>query len=448
MKLPTKRDEAWRFTDLSQIYTNSHSTTSEKESEIEEEEDDEQFSTTTKYTKDEMMNHISECLWDIADGQQMVFVDGKFNAELSNLSNLPEDILAGSVQELFGDNNDNGNKRSMPEDLYKTLLWQPEIGVRHTLAAGSLPFAALNQACLKDAACIVIPEKYHLEKPIQILNVGTHQGNNSPTISFPRLHVIGRRRSSSSIIQSYTSIGEGVHLCNAITTFMVELRAQLKHYYVQEGSFDENYQHIDAVNVNVRKASDYQNVIVNMGGNLGRINFEATMNGTLANVETEGLTVTGTRQYLDTHSYIHHTRKEATSNMYQCNIASDESHCVFRGRMKLEGSAQKVKADQLTRSIMLTDECTVDAMPTLEVCAEDVECTHGATIADIDDQDAFYLQSRGIPRTEAKALLMLAFARKVYDKLPDTKLQERIFQRLRAVTPDSDFRRDRDYSSI
>ena len=110
--------------------------------------------------------------------------------------------------------------------------------------------------------------------------------------------------------------------------------------------------------------------------------------------------MTSEEQELDIHSFIHHLRKGGQSNMYQCNIVSGDSHCVFKGRMKLEPRAREVKADQLIRSIMLTDSCTVDAMPTLEVCSGDVDCTHGATVADIDENEAFYLQSRGIGRRE------------------------------------------------
>jgi Fe-S cluster assembly protein SufD len=338
----------------------------------------------------EIQAKITEHTLEVCAGRVLVFVDGIYRQELSDKSQI-SGKEAWKVGSLVTDFPEGSPERA---ELLEEIIWAPEVGMRHTLAAGSLSFTSLNQACLRDAACLYVPEKVDMDAPVQFIFVSTTGTQSEDArISHPRLAVIAHKRSTAKIVQSYIDIGPGVSMTNACTSIKCARRAEIQHLHANE--LGSKGQLFDSVSVGTKKLSIYKNVFINVGGEMGRVNFQATMNGTMGRVETEGLTVTGEEQELDIHSFIHHLRKGGVSNMYQCNIVSGESHCVFKGRMKLEPRAREVKADQLIRSIMLTDACTVDAMPTLEVCSGDVDCTHGATVADIDENEAFYLQSRG-----------------------------------------------------
>lgn len=436
-RAPTRREEAWRFTDLSRVYSRRPGKAPAVLQPAQ-----------VALIKEKVKEHTLE----VCEGRALVFVDGVFHPEFSPAGVVEalreegarEGWKVGSIFEFAGEEQ---------QELLREIEWAPEVGMRHTLAAGSLPFACLNQACVKDAACLVVGEKGEMTAPVQFLFVSTtnegeggKEGGKEARVSHPRLVVIAKKRSAGKFVQSYIDVGGGVGLANACTTIKVDRRAEVQHLHANE--MGGKGQLFDAVSVTTKKMSAYKNVFINVGGDVGRVNFQATMNGTEGRVDTEGLTVSGEEQELDIHSYIHHLRKDGKSNMYQCNIVSGDSHCVFKGRMKLEPRARGVKADQLIRSIMLTDSCTVDAMPTLEVCSGDVDCTHGATVADIDENEAFYLQSRGIGRREARQVLMMGFAAQVYNQVPCERMRKRLGDRLYEVCPEVGMAQKYEYLSI
>jgi len=433
-RAPTRREEAWRFTDLSRLYGRRPSKPP---------------AVLQPAQVTALKAKIEEHTLEVCEGRVVVFVDGVHRPELSQVARSKEEgpkegWRAGSIFEF---------SKEEQAELFREIEWAPEVGLRHTLASGSLPFSCLNQACVKDAACLVVDERGEMSAPVQFIFVSTSsqgeggaEGEKDVRVSHPRLAVVARKRSAGKFVQSYIDLGSGTALANACTTVRVDRRAEVQHLHANE--LGPRGLMFDAVSVTTKKLSAYKNVFVNVGGELGRVNFQATLNGTEGRVDTEGVTITGEEQELDIHSYIHHRRKGGESNMYQCNIVSGDSHCVFKGRMKLEPRARGVTADQLIRSIMLTDSCTVDAMPTLEVCSGDVDCTHGATVADIDENEAFYLQSRGISRREARQVLMMGFAAQVYNQIPCEKMKKRLGERLYDVCPDVGIAKKYEYLSV
>ncbi|CAM9389980.1 unnamed protein product [Chrysoparadoxa australica] len=355
-------------------------------------------------------------------GQQLVFVNGVFSQELSDVSELEggsKGLFAGSILSA-----------PSPELAQDYLSWLPEVGADHRTNQGSLPFACLNAACMADAAVITVDEGVKLEKPIQVLFFS----EGEETVSHPRLIVASGKGSDVTIMQGYAGVGKS--LTNAASRFLVGEGAKINHIYSQEQSLES--QHIDTVTANVGASGLFKQCLLQSGAYFGRVNLQVELTGEEAHTDLAGLVLASGNQQLDNHTELGHSVPGATSEQDQRQILADSSDVVFKGRIRVDGIAQQTDSNQICRTLMLSDKARVTAMPSLEITADDVKCAHGATVADLDEESLFYLASRGINKVLARALVIKGFAADLLDQLPGQAVQARLTEKLQALTPTTD----------
>ncbi|CAM9734804.1 unnamed protein product, partial [Laminaria digitata] len=281
------------------------------------------------------------------------------------------------------------------------LTFLPETDADFRTTQGSLPFASLNQACFTDAAVITVADGVKVEKPIQV--VFFSDGSEGPTVSHPRLVVKAGEDSHVKFTQGYLSQG-GVCLANGYTRVLVGDRANVEHDYMEEMQAADRM--VDTVSVEQTANSTYSINQVLAGGFDTRANLQIDLlaSGSHCNVFTAALTTKNQRQ--DVHSTIRHLAEGTTCLQEQRNVVSDTADCVFKGRIVIDQIAQKTDAQQLCRTLLVSDKARVTVMPSMEIIANDVKCTHGATICDLEDEELFYLMTRGISKIQVRRYIV------------------------------------------
>ncbi|CAM9905294.1 unnamed protein product [Ectocarpus sp. 4 AP-2014] len=418
LALPTRKQEPYRYTDLESLYRTDFTSAAP--------------TTTAAETAAAVKPHLLEA----SQGQQMVFVNGVFSNELSDVSALGsvEGLVAGHIGAIEG----------APLDQAKEMLsYLPEKDADFRTTQGSLAFASLNQACFADAGVIMVADGVTVEKPIQVIFFS--EGEEGPTVSHPRLVVKAGADSHMTLTQSYLSRG-GVCLANGFTRVLVGDRATVTHDYAEEMSASDRL--VDTVSVDQTTNSTYSVNQVLSGAFDARANFQIDLleTGSHCNVFTAALTTNNQRQ--DVHSTIRHKAEGTTCLQEQRNVVSDTADCVFKGRIVIDQVAQKTDANQLCRTLLVSDKARVTVMPSMEIIANDVKCTHGATICDLEDEELFYLMSRGISKIQAKTLVIKSFADIVVKRFIDPNLRERLTVKLLAAAPRGDRATKGTYQSI
>jgi Fe-S cluster assembly protein SufD len=324
-----------------------------------------------------------------------VFVNGFYCPILSSISVLPEGVVVGNLAEAIRTNN--------------------ELVVEH-LGEYAKPdknsFVALNNAFIEDGALIIIPANVHLYAPIHL--VFTYSWGNAPgkiTAIHPRNLVIMGKGSSAAIIEDYTSDGSQVYLDNAVTELVVNDDAELDHYKIQR----ENTKvfHISNTAVHQGKGSRYVSHNLAFGSMLTRNDINVYLKGTEASCTLNGLYTLNETRHVDNHTSINHIAPSCRSSETYHGILDGASHGVFNGKIYVYPEAQKTDSRQTSHSLMLSNDSVIDAKPQLEIFADDVKCSHGATIGKLEEDSLYYLRSRGIDTEEARKMLILAFARKI-----------------------------------
>jgi Fe-S cluster assembly protein SufD len=397
---PTTRDEDWRFTNPAAIAQtpfrlarNGHALPSRKELE-------------PLYMAD------SAC--------RLVFVDGRFAPELSAVGKLPDRVSVGSLADEIACN---------PGAL------EPHLGryldLRHDA------FGALNTAFLEDGAYVHIGKGAVLKEPIYLLFVSAAHG--FPTVSYPRNLIVAEENSQATIVEDYASLGGGQALCNTVTELVAGDHSVLSHYMIER-------EHTQAFNVSTLRiqqgrAADIASHSVLVGGGLVRNNVHPVLAGEGGECLINGLFVGSGRQHLDNYMLVEHASPHCGSRQFYNGILDGQAHGVFHGRIIVHKDAQKTDAKQTNRNLLLSDSAQIDTKPQLEIYADDVKCTHGATIGQIEENALFYLRSRGIDEASARKLLLLAFASECLDRMKEgparAHAEELIHQSLARITGSS-----------
>jgi Fe-S cluster assembly protein SufD len=370
---PSSRDEEWRFTPLGPI-----AKTSWREP-----------AALGRLSLDELQPY----LFGHAEWPRLVFVDGFYCQELSSLDHLPARVRVTSLAD--------GLREGLP-GLERHLA-------RHASTESS-PFPALSAALFRDGGFVQVPANTQVDFPIHLLFVST-EGATGCAIH-PRNLVLVERGARASLIESYVATGPAKNYwTNAVTEVVLDANCWLEHTRIQRES--EGAYHIGGTYVDQQRDSHYRSFSLAMGGALARHNLQARLND--ENVETllYGLYVTHGEQLVDNHTAIHHDRPNCRSWEVYKGILDDRSRAVFNGKVFVKPEAQKTDAKQTNRNLLLSDAARVDTKPQLEIFADDVKCTHGATVGRLDDVALFYARSRGIPAEDAQRLLTYAFAAEV-----------------------------------
>ncbi len=387
-RLPTTRDEEWRFADLSSLR-------------------EVQFNVET------FLPNITPFVLPEANNNCLVFVNGVYAPELSAVSGLPDGVVVSNLANL-------------PAGYHER--------VRQYLAQASGDrevFTALNTAGMTDVAVIWVGKNVVVETPISLLFVAAEEGR---TISLPRCLVVAESGSQVTLVEEYTNRRgaeeekEGVYFTNAVTEIWVEENAQVSHTRVEQDSAEAF--HIGKTAVMQARYSRYTCNAVTLGGKFSRHNLEIFQTGEQTETTLNGLTMIKEKQLADTHSVIALNHPHSVSRQLHKCIVGDRAHGVFNGKVFVPKLAQLTDAAQLNRNLLLSSKARVDTKPQLEITADNVKCAHGATVSQLEDDEIFYLQSRGIDANNARNLLINAFAAEIINKIPISSLRETLTQTL------------------
>ncbi|MFT7632914.1 MAG: Fe-S cluster assembly protein SufD, partial [Mariniblastus sp.] len=370
--IPNKRIEDWRFTNVAglanRIYNLMPSVTSA----------DHQIKTLLQQAMPE------------DDAYRLVFINGRFSNEWSAISELPAGVV---VEDLAG------AIRSRPEDVRELLCDKLEIE--------DSPFAALNTAFLEDGANIVIADSVVLDRPVHLvfLSVGDSSG-----VSHPRILIRVGKDSKAQVIESYLGGGD-VYFTNAITQIEVDANAELDHHKLQHEQVGAL--HIAATQVTQQAQSNFRSHYFSFGASLARNEINCLLAGEQIETTLNGLYMPTGNQLMDCRTRIDHAKPNCNSYELYKGILDDESRGVFNGKIFVHQDAQKTDAKQSNQALLLSDDAIVNTKPQLEIYADDVRCTHGATIGELDEKALYYLRSRGVPLELATKMLIFAFANDV-----------------------------------
>jgi Fe-S cluster assembly protein SufD len=338
-----------------------------------------------------------------------VFVNGVCAPELSSVAGLPEGVVVSQLAQL----------PLVYRSRVREYLAQAE-GVQEV-------FTALNTAGMTDVAVVWVPKNLVVETPVHLLFVAAGE---SPTIAQPRCLVVAESGSRVTLIEDYTNRrgaenaekDGGVYLTNAVTEIWVEENASVSHTRVEREG--EEAFHISKSAIVQARNSRYTCNAITLGARLSRHNLEIFQTGEQTETVLNGLTKIAGDRLADTHSAIALTKPYGRSRQLHKCIVSDRAHAVFNGRVFVSQAAQLTDAGQLNRNLLLSPRARVDTKPQLEIVADNVKCAHGATVSQLDDEEVFYLQSRGIDEANARQLLIKSFAAEIIDRLPIASLQK------------------------
>jgi Fe-S cluster assembly protein SufD len=327
----------------------------------------------------------------------LVFVNGVFSEALSRVSELPRGVRVGSLAETL---------RADGTALQAHLA-------RHAPIEGSA-FTALNTAGFRDGGVVHVPAGLDLDRPVHLVYVTTPEAEGSAI--HPRNLIVMERGARAAVIESYVTLApDRVYWTNPVTEVLAGAGSWLEHTRIQRES--ERAYHVGLTHVDQQRDSHYRSFSMAMGGALARHNLHVRLND--ENIETlmYGLYLTRGEQVADNHTAIFHDQPNCRSWEVYKGVLDDRSRAVFNGKVFVQPEAQKTDAKQTNRNLLLSDTAKVDTKPQLEIFADDVKCTHGATVGRLDDLALFYARSRGIPQAAAERLLTYAFAAEVIEEV-------------------------------
>ena len=383
LAIPSTRDEEWRFTDLSDL------------SQV-------RFQASSEQAPTLSFDEIQTFILPEAVNSRLVFVDGHYDPALSGVDDLPDGVMVTSL----------AAGAELLKDLHSYLAQQQ--GSEET-------FTALNTANLTDGALVWVEKNQTIAPPIQILYVSTA---TQPTIDHPRALVIAESSSKLTLIEASVTLYDGVYFTNPVTEIWVGENAEVNHTRIQHDSVEAF--HIGKTAVSQARDSRYTCNAVSLGAKLSRHNLEVHHTGEQTETTLNGLTIINGEQVADTHSTIAYAYPHGSSNQIHKCIVDDRAHAIFNGKVFVPKAAQLTDAKQLSSNLLLSPKARIDTKPQLEITADNVKCTHGATVSQLDSDEVFYLQSRGIDEDSARKLLTYAFAYEVIREIPVTSLREKL----------------------
>ena len=379
---PTKKEEAWKYTSLNAVLKNDFSVFPKKENTIE-------FKEVKKFFLHEI------------DTYKVVFIDGIFSSFLSSTTHDGLDVCLMSSALTKP-------KYKMVIDTYFNQIANKEDSL-----------TSLNTAFSLEGAYINIPKSKVVEKPIEIIYFST--GVENALMVQPRNLIVVNENAHVQIVERHHSLNENPVLTNSVTEIFAQKRAIVDYYKVQNDVQTANL--IDNTYIAQKQESHVSVHTFSFGGNITRNNLNFYHQGEHIDSTLKGITIIGDKQHVDHYTLVQHATPNCESHQNYKTILDGQSTGVFNGKIFVEKEAQKTDAFQQNNNILLSDKATINAKPQLEIFADDVKCSHGCTIGQLDDSAMFYMQQRGIPKKEAKALLMYAFTSEVTGsiKIPELK---------------------------
>lgn len=387
LKVPTTRDEEWRFTDISPLAKLSFQPVR---------------AVSSLQTAD-----VERFYLEAEAAIRLVFVDGAYAPQLST---QPDEATESGLIVT---------NLSTALSAHATAI-EPHLG-RHAGFQDNV-FAALNTAFLHDGALIIAPRNAVVEKPVHLLFVATQR----EAASHPRCLLIAESGSAITFVEDYVTLQEDAYVTNAVTEIALADNAQVNHVRVQRDSTEAF--HIANCAVSTGRASRYRSVSVALGARISRYNLNTLLAAEEAECTIDGLALITGRQLADTHTCIDHAKPHGISRQSHKCIVDGAAHAVFNGKIMVRPNAQRTDSSQSSRNLLLNAKARVDTKPQLEIFADDVKCAHGATVGQLDNDEVFYLKSRGLSEITARNLLTYAFGAEIIDRISIASLKHRLEQ--------------------
>jgi Fe-S cluster assembly protein SufD len=386
LNLPDRRNELWKNTDLSKVLNQDY----------------------TKYLEkvdyDPQLDSMFKCEVHHFETDQVSFLNGWHIRTAKSLRQNPDGVIVGSLVDAFR--------------LY------PELIERHYgryADSGKDLFMAMNTAFARDGLFIYVPENVVVEKPIQMISIVNH--NESLLIQNRNLVIMGKN-SHMTLVMCDDSTNQQASFNNSVTEIFLDENAGLEHYKLQ--NLNNSSTLLNSTYFHQEASSRLNTFAITLNGGLIRNYSNVKLNGHGADLNVYGLYLMDKKQHVDNRVFVEHAVPDCTSRELFKGILDDEASAVFNGHVLVQRDAQHTNANQQNRNILLTDKATVNARPFLEIYADDVKCTHGATVGQLDNEALFYLRSRGICLASARLLLMYAFAAEVINKMSLDPLMHRV----------------------
>lgn len=342
------------------------------------------------------------------------FINGQYAPEISSDEALPDGLVILPFEEAAD------HAELIKRHLCRVANLDGKLG-----SSNDERFVHLNEAHLGEGVLVLVKSGVKLDRPIHILYVS--KANFGPFASHPRNLIVIEENARAEVLESYVGI-EGISFCNGVTEVVVAKNGELVHVRLQDET-EESF-HLTNVSVEQEESSRYLSYNVNFGAHLARNEFNVNLKGENCETRLDGVSVGLTNQVVANHTRIDHALPNCNSFEVYKTVLGDEAKGVFNGKIFVYEDAQKTDAKQTNQTLLLSRTASIDTKPQLEIFADDVKCTHGATVGQIGDEAMFYLMSRGIPKEKAKAILVYAFAAEVLERIPDDGLRERLESRL------------------
>jgi Fe-S cluster assembly protein SufD len=383
---PTTKLEDWRFTSITPISTTA-------------------FRFAELPHKLPSAGSVAEHAFGAMEACRIVCVNGQYAAGLSDVSGLPDGVVVGSL----------GNAIAADDPHVAAVLG------RQT-APEEQAFEALNTAFLWDGIYVFVPRGTVVRVPIYLVFLAAP--GDSPTVCHPRVLIVAEDNSQASFVEVYATIGDGICLTNAVTELAAGENAIIDHYRVQHES--TNTYHIGAMCIAQGRSSNVTATSVALGAGISRNSVRTVLGGDGASCELLGLYMASGNQLVDNHTVLDHAQPHCASREFYKGILDDKAQAVFHGRIIVRPDAQKTDAKQTNKNLVLSPDATINTKPQLEIYADDVKCTHGATIGQLDEEPLFYLRSRGISADAARNILVHAFAGDIVSRVKVLRLREEL----------------------
>jgi Fe-S cluster assembly protein SufD len=381
---PSKKEEEWKYTSLKGLLKEDYSLFPKGENTLE-------FKDVKQYFLHEI------------DTYKVIFVDGVYNSFLSETTHDKLDVCLLS-------------------SALSKKKYEPVIETYFNKAANKDSLTSLNTAFAKEGAYIFVPSHVEADKPIEIINFAT--GSEAATLLQPRNLIVVGENAHVQIIERHQSLSNNAVLTNSVTEIYAEKRAHLDYYKIQNDKAQASL--IDHTYLQQERDSICKVHTFSFGGKLTRNNLSFYQNGEHCDSVLKGITILEEKQHVDHNTLVHHISPNCESHQDYKGIFDNNSTGVFNGKILVDREAQKIDAFQQNNNILISDKATINAKPQLEIFADDVKCSHGCTIGQLDEDALFYLRSRGIGQKEARALLMYAFANNVLESVKIPELKKRI----------------------
>lgn len=389
---PTQRDEAWKYTSLASIKNTRFA-----------------MALAAPPTVDDCLLELVAA-HAIRGAHLLVFVDGRPVPALSRAGRLPPGVVLGNLADTLADN---------PPGLQEALLGPDAPSA----------FADLNLALMADGAYLRLPPATAIEAPIQWLFIASEGGRAIQ----PRNLIQAAPGSSAGIVEHHVAVGEARYLTNAVTNIVLGPGSAIAHHKLQQES--PAAFHIATVNVSQAAKSRFVSTSFALGARLARVDIAVGLDAEEAACTLDGLYLTDGRQHVDHHTRIDHRQPKCTSRQLYKGVLGGASRAVFNGRLVVHPDAQGSDAFQTNHNLLLSENAEIDTKPQLEIWADDVKCSHGATVGQLDQDHVFYLRSRGISEVDARTMLTRAFAMEIIARVGLPAFQERLIELLPGKLP-------------